>query len=116
MIQPLQTTLRKRVFLAGSFETDAANAPPNQLGDGVVTHSATGVWLITLNRNYGVMESGTLSVDSLTGDQVVRGLKYSNSSGVTVLTAEVIDVSGAALADIDGPRINWQAVFSGRAT
>src|SRR5512147_3062637 len=97
--QNLATIKRKRRILGGSFETDGTNAVVNALGDGTPARTATaGTFTITLDRNYGVMESGIAVMSTNTGDQISRAPTYSNASGVTVLTITDIDISSAAVA------------------
>ena len=115
MKHPVFTPQRARNILWGSFESDGSNTPVNQLGDGAATHASTGTWTVTLDKDYGTMESCVVSIGANTGDQYGRSASCSNSTGVSVLTITVIDNSGGAVADIDGPRINWIAGFSQRA-
>jgi len=114
-IQPVFAMSQDLTMVCGSFETNGSGTIANQLGPGTIAHSATGTWTVTLDRCMGVMHAGFAVLDTNTGDQYARAPTYSNSTGVTVLTLLVIDNSGAAAADVDGPRLNWIAFFSRRA-
>jgi hypothetical protein len=97
----------------GSWESDGNSAVVNIRGDGTTLRTGVGVVTVTFERDMGTLISAYANLDANTGDQIVRAPVATIVGGVTVLTFTTIDISAAAAADTDGPRVNWGAVFSG---
>jgi len=116
MQHPLMAAARKRTFVCGSWESDGASAVVNIRGDGTTLRTGVGVVTVTFEKDMGTLISAHASMDANTGDQIVRDPVATVVAGVTVLTITTIDISGAAAADTNGPRVNWSAVFSGQFT
>src|SRR5512138_94316 len=113
MKSPLMTNGNGLTLLCGSGETDGAANMVNQLGHAALARTGVGTHTATLDKNYGTMVSGIATVNAGTGDQIVGAVTHSAASGVSVLTITINDISGAALTDaLNGPRLNWMAVFS----
>jgi hypothetical protein len=113
MQHPLMAVARKRTFVCGSWETDGNSAVVNILGDGTVLRTGVGVVTITFEKDMGTLVSSHAGMDANTGDQIVRDPVATIVGGVTVLTVTTIDLSAAAAADTNGPRVSWSAVFCG---
>jgi hypothetical protein len=114
MRQPLMTKERLRTHVCGSWESDGAAAVVNVRGDGAVLRTGAGVVTVTFEKDMGTLVSSHAGMDANTGDQIVRDPVATVVAGVTVLTITTIDISGAAAADTNGPRVNWSAVFCGK--
>lgn len=111
MKHPILGVARERTFVCGSWESDGAAAVVNVRGDGTTLRTGVGVVTVTFDRDMGVLVCGHASMDANTGDQIVRDPVATVVGGVTVLTITTIDISGAAAADTNGPRVSWSAVF-----
>jgi hypothetical protein len=110
MLFNLFTKRRNRTLMSGIFQANAGNAVTVPQGDGVPARSATGVFTVDVGKSMTCM--GLVAHASTgTGDQHVGAVSYSYSTGLITIT--VIDISGAATADITG-LISWFGVFSGK--
>lgn len=108
------------VVVAGSFETDGAAAPVNVKGKGfTVAYNTVGVYDITFTNAYPGLVSCVASVQADTADTLdalaAQVGTYVPSTGVLqVLTYWGTDLAAPALADGNGPRVNFIAVFHKR--
>jgi hypothetical protein len=111
MLFGLFSKKRNRVLMGGIFQANAGNAVTVPKGDGIAARSATGVFTVNIGKGL-TCESLVAHASAGTGDQLVGAVSYSTSTGLVTIT--VVDLSGAATADITG-LISWQGMFSNRA-
>lgn len=115
MKNPLMAADRKRVQYEGSCQLNNTSAVSLQQGDGTMARTGVGTFTVTFAEDLGTLISATAQVNAGTGDQKVGDITSAVTGGVTVLTITTIDISGAALADLNAVRLNWRATYSGAA-
>ncbi len=108
-------------LVCGSFETDTSNAPPNVRGVGfTVAYSATGIFTVTIRGGDPVykevvawgcqLEGSVAAVAANSVTAVSTDADGTDTAGAT-LVMTTVNSAGAAIATLDGPRINFWALL-----
>lgn len=109
------------VIIAGSFEVNGTGEVTNVKGEGFkVTRTGVGVFDITVHACIGkglISCVATAQADTANtiDDIVVQVGTYTKSTGLLELFTHDV-VATPALTDLDGPRVNFVAVFHDKDT
>ncbi len=116
MFHALLSSLRGRTLLCGSFVTANTSAPTGKTGDGVVARASAGVFTVTLPKKFGKEAIFCFLNNPTADDKIVPKCDHVTTSGVSVLTITVWDISGAAATETTGLDINWALIANGRSS
>lgn len=114
-------------LVLGSFETDTSNAPVNVRGVGfTVAYSATGIFTVTIRNgdpvykevvSWGCQLEGTVAAVAANSVTAVSTDADGTDTAGATLVMTTVNSAGAAIATLDGPRVNfWAWVRRGAAT
>lgn len=104
---PLHTTMNERLVMGGHFTTADTGAPTSPGGDGLPYRTGVGTFRVVVPRGITGFDSLVAHACTPGGstDQIANRIVFDASGGH--ITIEVWDISGGAVAETTGVRVDW---------